>query len=100
MTDKSLLLTIAILGGTGKEGKGLAYLWAKAGYKVLIGSRTPPKAVAAAKELNALLGDHASFTGLANTDAAQQYLLVDCPFLRAQSHFRKRKGCRTRQTIY
>ena len=40
-----ILLTIAVLGGTGKEGKGLAYRWARAGYKVLIGSRTPEKAV-------------------------------------------------------
>jgi len=31
--------TIAILGGTGKEGKGIAYRWAKAGYNIIIGSR-------------------------------------------------------------
>ena len=43
MTDASILLTIAVLGGTGKEGKGLAYRWAKAGYRVLIGSRTEEK---------------------------------------------------------
>jgi NADPH-dependent F420 reductase len=71
MTDTSLLLTIAILGGTGKEGKGLAYRWARAGYKVLIGSRTPPKAVAVAKELIDLLGEHVSITGLANPEAAE-----------------------------
>ena len=55
MSDQSLLLTIAILGGTGKEGKGLAYRWAKAGYRVLIGSRTPEKAKATATELKTLL---------------------------------------------
>jgi 8-hydroxy-5-deazaflavin:NADPH oxidoreductase len=38
MSDESLLVRIAVLGGTGKEGKGLAYRWAKAGYQVLIGS--------------------------------------------------------------
>ena len=76
MTDKSLLLTIAILGGTGKEGKGLAYRWAKAGYKVLIGSRTPPKAVAVAQELGDLLGEHASFNGMANAEAAQKADIV------------------------
>ena len=42
---ETLLLTIAVLGGTGKEGKGLAYRWAKAGYKILIGSRISEKAV-------------------------------------------------------
>jgi len=71
MTNTSLLLTIAILGGTGKEGKGLAYRWAKAGYKVLIGSRTPPKAIAAAEELSDLLGEHISITGMSNLDAAE-----------------------------
>ncbi len=44
MTDLPLLLTIAVLGGTGKEGKGLAYRWARAGYHVLIGSRDESKA--------------------------------------------------------
>jgi len=71
MTDSSLLLTIAVLGGTGKEGKGLAYRWAKAGYKVLIGSRTPDKAVAIAEELSTMLGEHASITGLSNLEAAE-----------------------------
>ena len=76
MTDTSLLLTIAVLGGTGKEGKGLAYRWARAGYKVLIGSRTPDKAVATAEELGGLLGDHASIAGLANPEAAEQADIV------------------------
>ena len=76
MTDSSLLLTIAVLGGTGKEGKGLAYRWARAGYKVLIGSRTPDKAVAAAEELGGLLGEHASITGLSNPEAAEQANIV------------------------
>ncbi len=35
MTDSNLLLTVAVLGGTGKEGKGLAYRWARAGYRVI-----------------------------------------------------------------
>lgn len=55
MTDR-LILTLAILGGTGKEGQGLAYRWAKAGYHVIIGSRTPPKAEGVAQELNEKLG--------------------------------------------
>lgn len=74
MTD-SLMMTIAILGGTGKEGKGLAYRWARAGYKVVIGSRTPEKAEAAARELTEMLGD-ASVEGLDNLAAAQKADLV------------------------
>ncbi|MHA1238340.1 MAG: NADPH-dependent F420 reductase [Candidatus Odinarchaeia archaeon] len=43
--------TIAIIGGTGKQGRGLALRWAKAGHKILIGSRDPEKAKMQAKEL-------------------------------------------------
>jgi NADPH-dependent F420 reductase len=43
--------TIAILGGTGDLGTGLAIRWAKAGHKIVIGSRTQDKADAAVAEL-------------------------------------------------
>ena len=72
MPDQSILLTIAILGGTGKEGKSLAYRWAKAGYRVLIGSRTPEKAQATAQELLKRLGGEAHLEGLSNVEAAQK----------------------------
>jgi hypothetical protein len=65
------LPTIAVLGGTGKEGKGLALRWAHAGYPVIIGSREAERAQAAALELNALLGPGSSVRGLHNSDAAQ-----------------------------
>jgi NADPH-dependent F420 reductase len=55
MADQTTLPVIAVLGGTGKEGKGLAYRWTKAGYRVIIGSRTPEKALATAAELTTLL---------------------------------------------
>ena len=48
--------TIAVLGGTGKEGPGLALRWANAGYKIIIGSRQTEKALATAAEINAKLG--------------------------------------------
>lgn len=66
-----LLLTIAILGGTGKEGKGLAYRWAKAGYKVLIGSRSSERAVTAASEIMELAEGSTSIVGTSNHEAAQ-----------------------------
>lgn len=50
---------IAILGGSGKEGSGLAFRWAHAGYPVFIGSRTAAKAEQAAKEINEALGREA-----------------------------------------
>lgn len=76
MTDQSLLLTIAVLGGTGKEGKGLAYRWAKAGYRVLIGSRESAKAQAAAAEVMNLLEGDAIVEGLINREAAQKADIV------------------------
>ncbi len=72
MDPKPLMLTIAVLGGTGKEGKGLAYRWAKAGYQVLIGSRTPEKAVTVASEILEMLDGSGSVVGMSNPEAAQQ----------------------------
>lgn len=48
--------TIAILGGTGKEGRGLALRWANAGHRVVIGTRDPQKGAAVAADLNLRLG--------------------------------------------
>ncbi|HSL31423.1 MAG TPA: NADPH-dependent F420 reductase [Anaerolineales bacterium] len=69
---EALLLTIAVLGGTGKEGKGLAYRWARAGYRVLIGSRSSEKAVKAASEIMELLEGSSSVVGTTNQEAAAQ----------------------------
>lgn len=61
--------TLAILGGTGKEGAGLALRWALHGYKVLIGSRSADKARTRAAEMNSELGGE-YLKGLANAEAA------------------------------
>jgi NADPH-dependent F420 reductase len=68
--------TIAIAGGTGKEGKGLAYRWAKAGYRMIIGSRQLEKAQSAANDLNELLDEKTKVTGMVNSEAAQTADLV------------------------
>jgi NADPH-dependent F420 reductase len=44
-------LVVGVLGGTGPQGKGLAYRLAKAGHKVIIGSRAAERAQSAAEEL-------------------------------------------------
>jgi len=72
MTESNLLLTVAVLGGTGKEGKGLAFRWARAGYRVLIGSRSVEKAVTAANEIKEMLGETGSVEGLTNLEAARE----------------------------
>lgn len=67
MTQKP---TLAILGGTGKEGPGLAMRWANAGYKVIIGSRQAEKAQNTAAEINEKLGID-TVSGVVNAEAAQ-----------------------------
>jgi hypothetical protein len=62
---------LAILGGTGKEGPGLALRWAQAGYQVLIGSRLAEKAQATAAEINSQLGSD-NVRGMENERAALQ----------------------------
>ncbi|WP_459983053.1 NADPH-dependent F420 reductase [Nocardioides sp. AN3] len=47
---------IAVVGGTGPQGRGLAYRFALAGHRVIIGSRTVERASATAEEINAKLG--------------------------------------------
>ena len=61
---------IAILGGTGAEGSGLALRWAHAGHRVILGSRSPDKAVEATAQLNALLG-RGGISWASNIDAAK-----------------------------
>ena len=64
MPDKP---TIAIIGGTGDLGSGLARLWARAGYPIVIGSRDKLKAETTARELCA---DGGCVRGESNTAAA------------------------------
>ncbi len=62
---------IAVIGGTGKEGSGLAMRWARAGYEIIIGSRSAEKGARVAQELNERAGV-TSIRGTDNVSAAQQ----------------------------
>lgn len=65
------LPTVAILGGTGKEGSGLALRWARNGYSIIIGSRLTERAEQAAKALaEKVPGAHVR--GLDNAAAARE----------------------------
>ncbi|MET0250959.1 MAG: NADPH-dependent F420 reductase [Novosphingobium sp.] len=75
MTEASPRLTIAILGGSGKEGKGLALRWAHAGHRVVIGSRDAARAQEAAGEINGLINREGA-SGADNLAAAQAADLV------------------------
>jgi NADPH-dependent F420 reductase len=63
--------TIAILGGTGKEGTGLALRWASNGYDVIIGSRQEEKALKVTGEVNQILGKQL-VRGMENGAAARE----------------------------
>ena len=68
MSEKA---TIAVLGGTGQEGSGLALRWASNGYQVIIGSRQKEKALKVADELNQILGRDL-VRGMENARAADE----------------------------
>ncbi len=66
---------IAVMGGTGPQGKGLGYRFARHGHDVVVGSRAAEKALAAATEIDERLAgvDGAgSVSGAANADACEQ----------------------------
>jgi hypothetical protein len=83
--------TIAVIGGTGKEGGGLALRWAHAGHPVIVGSRTAERAEEAAAQIRDVLGAGASVAGLANLDAAQaaEIVVLSVPFAAQQSTVRE-----------
>ncbi len=82
MTDT--LPTLSIIGGTGDLGTGLARRWAKAGYPLVIGSRTADKAIAAAEAL-AALATGPKPRGMANREAAAagDIVVLTVPFAKA-----------------
>lgn len=73
--------TIAVIGGTGDLGTGLARRWAKAGYAVILGSRTADKAATAAADLASYATGPAP-KGMANADAARaaDVVVLTVPF--------------------
>ena len=72
---------IAILGGTGDQGLGLALRFAQAGRPVVIGSRKLERAVEAAGKVREAVAD-ADVSGLENADAAAQapIVILSVPF--------------------
>jgi 8-hydroxy-5-deazaflavin:NADPH oxidoreductase len=73
---------IAIIGGTGPAGMGLALRWARAGESIIIGSRDEQKAQATAEETQRKAGDRAQVSGMANAAAcaAADILVLTVPF--------------------
>lgn len=73
---------IAILGGTGPAGVGLALRWTRAGETVIIGSRDAQRAQKAAEEIKQKAGSDARVSGMENSAActAADILVLTVPF--------------------
>ena len=72
--------TIAILGGTGPQGRGLARRFAQAGLHVVVGSREAERAEKAAAELSEVTGGHVDGAANAEAAAAGDVVLVVVPW--------------------
>ncbi len=70
----STTYSIAVIGGTGPQGKGLGYRFAKHGHDVVIGSRAAERALPVADEIRARLdgSDVGAVSGAANAEACEQ----------------------------
>ncbi len=73
---------IAILGGTGPAGMGLALRWARAGESIIIGSRNAERARECAARIKEKTGSEAKVTGAENKEAcaAADVLVLTVPF--------------------
>ncbi|MGB8987479.1 MAG: NADPH-dependent F420 reductase [Candidatus Sulfotelmatobacter sp.] len=73
---------IAILGGTGPAGMGLALRWARAGETIIIGSRDAQRASEAADKIKKSAGERAQVSGMENSAAcaAANILVLTVPF--------------------
>ena len=74
--------TIAIIGGTGPAGTGLALRWARAGETVIVGSRDAARAEQTAEALRNRVGAKAQVSGMENSAAcaASDLLVLTVPF--------------------
>ena len=72
--------TVAVLGGTGPQGRGLARRWAAAGLRVVIGSRNAERAAATASDLAEATGGDVSGTDNVGAAAAGDVVVVAVPW--------------------
>jgi 8-hydroxy-5-deazaflavin:NADPH oxidoreductase len=80
--NASMRRAIAVIGGTGPAGTGLALRWARAGETVIIGSRDAARAQQAAEEIRKRAGANAQVSGMENSAAcaASDLLVLTVPF--------------------
>jgi NADPH-dependent F420 reductase len=73
-------LTIAVLGGTGPQGRGLAYRFARAGLSVVVGSRSAERAESTASELTERAGRAVSGADNRGAATAGDIVIVAVPW--------------------
>jgi NADPH-dependent F420 reductase len=78
--DDLKALTIAVLGGTGPQGRGLARRFAQVGLTVVIGSRTEEKGAATGADLAAATGGAVTGTDNLSAAGAGDVVLVVVPW--------------------
>jgi 8-hydroxy-5-deazaflavin:NADPH oxidoreductase len=76
----ALELTVAVLGGTGPQGRGLARRWASAGLPVVIGSRSAERAAETAAELASATGGDVRGADNHEAAAAGDVVVVSVPY--------------------
>lgn len=85
--------TIAVVGGTGAEGGGIALRLGHAGYKVIIGTRDPAKGARVANELNEILGAAAiSHAGNVRAAEAADIVILTVPYQAQQATVKEIRG--------
>lgn len=92
---------IAIIGGTGPAGMGLALRWVRAGETVIIGSREQERAQQAAAAIQRRVGDQARISGMENSAAcaAADILMLTVPFEGQASLLKRLKPAMTAGSI-
>jgi 8-hydroxy-5-deazaflavin:NADPH oxidoreductase len=83
MTEKTNFQgkTIAIIGGTGAQGGGLALRWARAGHRVIVASRDPAKAERAVADMSASVPEGSlSHGGYADAAARGEIVMLAVPY--------------------
>jgi 8-hydroxy-5-deazaflavin:NADPH oxidoreductase len=92
---------IAIIGGTGPAGMGLALRWARAGETIIIGSRDVERAKRAALAVQQRIGPHAKVSGMENSAAcaAADILMLTVPFEGQAAILKKLRSAMTAGSI-
>ena len=92
---------LAVIGGTGPAGMGLALRWARAGETIIIGSREEKRAQQAAASIQQRIGEQAKISGMENSAAcaAADILMLTVPFEGQASLLKKLKSAITAGSI-